>query len=116
MFVIEADVDHITRILECDNFFDVLKVPREDVSFINKHYRKLSMAVHPDKNPDNPQAQEAFQKLAKAYACLSDEQSKSMYIRYGIESATPEMMQKAAEIEEETRQQIVNWFMNTFSS
>lgn len=59
------------------NAYDVLDlqpgVPEED---IRKTYRKKSLLIHPDKST-NPQAQEAFDRLAKAYQALLDEKARA---------------------------------------
>jgi len=53
-------------------------------SEIKKAYRKLSLKIHPDKNPA-PHADEAFKALGLAYATLSDQQKRTIYDRYGDE-------------------------------
>ena len=44
----------------------------------------MSLKVHPDKNKSE-HAQEAFKKLSQAYVCLSEEDKRRMYDRYGNE-------------------------------
>ena len=39
---------------------------------IRKAYRRISLRLHPDKNPDDPQANQKFIMLTKAYECLTD--------------------------------------------
>jgi len=55
------------------NPFEVLNID-PDINFeeLKKAYRKLSLLVHPDKNPDNGNAQEAFSVVNKAYKMLQD--------------------------------------------
>ncbi|KAK7253939.1 heat shock protein [Aureococcus anophagefferens] len=71
-----------------DDYYRVLGVPRDaDESAIKKAYRKLAVKYHPDKNPDNPQAEENFKRVAEAYDCLSDAQKRAAYDSYGKEGA-----------------------------
>lgn len=46
-------------------------------------YRKLTRELHPDKNPDDPEAAAKFQLLRKAYESLADEQGKRNFLKYG---------------------------------
>ena len=50
---------------------------------IKKAYRKLAMKYHPDRNPDNAEAEEKFKEAAEAYEVLSDGEKRSMYDRMG---------------------------------
>lgn len=50
---------------------------------IKKAYRKLAMKYHPDRNPDNAEAEEKFKECAEAYEVLSDSEKRSMYDRMG---------------------------------
>lgn len=50
---------------------------------IKKAYRKMAMKYHPDKNPDNPEAESKFKEAAEAYDILSNPEKKSNYDRYG---------------------------------
>ena len=53
-------------------YYEILGVNKgSDPSTLKSAYRKLAMQFHPDKN-HAPGASEAFKKVAKAYACLTD--------------------------------------------
>ncbi len=52
---------------------------------IKKAYRKIAMQYHPDRNPDNKEAEEKFKEAAEAYEVLSDDDKKAKYDRFGHE-------------------------------
>lgn len=66
------------------DYYEVLGVNREaDDQQIKAAYRKLALAHHPDRNPNNPTAEEMFKEAAEAYSVLSDPQKRSSYDRFG---------------------------------
>src|ERR1044072_9863684 len=50
---------------------------------IKKAYRKLAMQYHPDRNPDNPKAEERFKEAKEAYEVLCDPERRAAYDRFG---------------------------------
>ena len=50
---------------------------------IKRAFRKLALKYHPDRNPDNKEAEERFKELNEAYQVLSDPEKKSRYDQFG---------------------------------
>jgi len=66
------------------DYYEVLGVNRDaSADEIKKSYRKLAMKYHPDRNPDNPKAEEQFKEAKEAYEVLTDDQKRSIYDQYG---------------------------------
>jgi molecular chaperone DnaJ len=66
------------------DYYEVLSVSRDcDDGTLKSAYRKLALQYHPDRNPNNHQAEEKFKEAAEAYAILSDPQKRAAYDRYG---------------------------------
>jgi len=69
------------------DFYRILGVSkRAKKNEIKKAYRKLAKEMHPDKNPDDPEANTKFQDLGAAYETLSDDEKRKIYDRGGEEA------------------------------
>ncbi len=72
------------------DYYDILGVSKDaDADAIKKAYRKVAIKYHPDKNPDNKEAEEKFKEAAEAYEVLRDPQKKARYDRYGHAGVDP---------------------------
>jgi len=70
------------------DYYEILGVSRtatEDE--IKKSYRKLAFQYHPDRNPNNPEAEEKFKEASEAYEVLHDAEKRGLYDRYGLWTA-----------------------------
>ncbi len=68
------------------DYYEVLGVARNaDEAEIKKAYRKLALKYHPDKNPDDKEAEERFKEAAEAYEVLSDATKRRTYDQFGHE-------------------------------
>jgi molecular chaperone DnaJ len=66
------------------DYYEVLGVSREACADeLRKAYRQLALKYHPDRNPNNPQAEALFKEATEAYGVLSDEQKKARYDKFG---------------------------------
>lgn len=64
-------------------FYDLLGVPKDaSTGQIKKAYYKLAREWHPDKNPDDPKAEDKFKELTQAYEILSDPEQRERYDKY----------------------------------
>ncbi len=75
------------------DYYVILEVTRTaSGDEIKQAYRSLAMKYHPDRNPDDPAAEDYFKEASEAYAVLSDPNKRSQYDRYGhaaFDSAGP---------------------------
>jgi molecular chaperone DnaJ len=66
------------------DYYEILGVQRGATEQeIKSAYRKLALQFHPDRNPNNPDAEEKFKECSEAYAVLADTEKREMYNRFG---------------------------------
>jgi molecular chaperone DnaJ len=72
------------------DYYEVLGVNRDaSEDELKKAYRKLAMKWHPDRNPDNPKAEEHFKEAKEAYEVLTDAQKRAAYDQFGHAGVDP---------------------------
>jgi molecular chaperone DnaJ len=68
------------------DYYELLGVDRKaGTDEIRSAYRKLALKYHPDRNPDNKEAEAKFKAISEAYDVLSDEKKRHLYDQYGHE-------------------------------
>ncbi len=66
------------------DYYDILGVSRSaEASEIKSAYRKLAIKYHPDKNPDDKEAEDKFKEAAEAYEILSNPEKRQRYDQFG---------------------------------
>ncbi|CAN8279743.1 unnamed protein product [Cochlearia groenlandica] len=76
----EEQISIVKKIKSKKDYYEILGLENKDCSVedVRKAYRKLSLKVHPDKNPA-PGSEEAFKSVSKAFQCLSNDESRRNY-------------------------------------
>lgn len=66
------------------DYYEILGVSKNATDAeLKKAYRKMAIKFHPDKNPDDKEAEEKFKEAAEAYEILSDQNKRARYDQYG---------------------------------
>ncbi|MDR0186048.1 molecular chaperone DnaJ [Prevotella brunnea] len=68
------------------DYYEVLGVDKNaSENEIKKAYRRIAIKYHPDRNPDDPKAEEKFKEAAEAYSVLNDPQKRQQYDQFGFD-------------------------------
>ena len=66
------------------DYYEILGVDKSaGKDELKKAYRKIAIKYHPDKNPDDKDAEDKFKEAAEAYEILSDDEKRQRYDRFG---------------------------------
>ncbi|HMW48032.1 MAG TPA: DnaJ domain-containing protein, partial [Cellvibrionaceae bacterium] len=66
------------------DYYEILGVAKGvSEADLKKAYRRVAMKYHPDRNPDDKDAEEKFKEASEAYEVLSDENKRAAYDQYG---------------------------------
>lgn len=66
------------------DYYQILEVEKTATGDeIKKSFRRLAMKYHPDRNPNDKEAEQKFKEINEAYEVLKDEQKRAAYDRYG---------------------------------
>ena len=91
--------------------YDVLGVPRDATeSELKRAYRELAHRHHPDKNPDDPAAEERFKEIAIAYGVLSDAEQRARYDRMGQSEREGALDEVMADLRGTVQEVCCGWF------
>ncbi|XP_037542031.1 dnaJ homolog subfamily C member 9 [Nematolebias whitei] len=78
-------LERCQELFNTSNLYEVLGINKEATEAdIRRSYYKVSLKVHPDRAPEDPQATEKFQMLGKLYAVLSDKEQRAVYDEQGV--------------------------------
>lgn len=68
------------------DYYEILGIDRSaSAEEVKKAYRKMALKYHPDRNRDDPEAEERFKEVSEAYEVLSDPEKRQVYDRYGYD-------------------------------
>ena len=82
----------VKQIMSKRDYYEVLGVDKQtEAKEIKKAYRRVAMKYHPDRNPDDPEAENKFKEASEAYEILSDNQKRAAYDQYGHAGVDPQM-------------------------
>jgi molecular chaperone DnaJ len=79
----------LSFIMSKRDYYEILGVPKDSSEKdIKKAYRRVAMKFHPDRNPDDADAEDKFKEASEAYEILSDAQKRNAYDQYGHDAVS----------------------------
>lgn len=79
------------------DYYEILGVSKDSsIDTIKSAYRKLALQYHPDRNPDNKEAEEKFKEATEAYEVLSDSTKRQRYDQFGFQGVNSGFGQSSA--------------------
>lgn len=97
------------------DYYEVLGVSKEAApDEIKKAFRQLAFKYHPDKNPDNPEAELAFKEVSEAYDVLSDRNKRELYDAYGHAGLEGQQFRPAEDLFEQFQDMFADFFGASF--
>ena len=99
------------------DYYEILGISRGATSEeIKKAYRKQALKYHPDKNPDNPEAEKQFKEVSESYEVLSNKEKRDIYDRYGHDGLNHSHMGPGGGAGFESMEEALRTFMGAFGS
>ncbi|MEM8501338.1 MAG: DnaJ domain-containing protein, partial [Pseudomonadota bacterium] len=73
------------------DYYEILSLDRgAEQAEIKKAYRRIAMKFHPDRNPDDADADAKFKEATEAYEVLSDQEKRQAYDQFGHAGVDPQ--------------------------
>jgi molecular chaperone DnaJ len=97
------------------DYYEVLEVARAaSPDEIKKAFRQLAFKHHPDRNPDNPEAERLFKEISEAYDVLSDRNKRELYDAYGHAGLEGQQFRPAEDLFEQFQDMFADFFGGSF--
>ncbi|MDP3276475.1 MAG: molecular chaperone DnaJ [Deltaproteobacteria bacterium] len=97
------------------DYYEVLGVARGvSADELKKSYRQCALKFHPDRNPDDPDAERRFKEVSEAYEVLSDARKRELYDHYGHEGLNGQSFRPADDMFEQFQDMFADFFGGGF--
>ncbi len=97
------------------DYYEVLEVTRTaSADEMKKAYRSLAFKFHPDRNPDNPDAEKQFKEASEAWDVLSDPRKRELYDAYGHAGLDGQSFRPAEDLFEQFQDMFADFFGGSF--
>jgi molecular chaperone DnaJ len=97
------------------DYYEVLGLSRSaGADEIKKAFRQLAFKFHPDRNPNDPEAERAFKEVSEAYDVLSDGRKRELYDAYGFAGLEGQAFRPAEDLFEQFQDMFADFFGASF--